>query len=143
MMRRLVPFGFLLALAACATPQERCINSVTRDLRTVTRLIAETEGNLARGFAIEERVEYQSFWDWCQPRGPRFDHNGNPLPPPPPVMCERERQVTRSYPVAIDLAAEKQKLVQLQAKQKELNKAAAPQIEQCRIQHPETERRAP
>jgi hypothetical protein len=38
----------LLLLTACGTPQEQCINSVTRDMRVVDRLIAETEANLAR-----------------------------------------------------------------------------------------------
>ena len=35
----------LVLLAACGTPQERCINGVTRDLRTVDRLIEEAEGH--------------------------------------------------------------------------------------------------
>ena len=44
-----------LVLAACGTPQERCISQNTSEFRTVSRLLAEVEGNLARGYAWEER----------------------------------------------------------------------------------------
>ena len=53
----ILPF---LALAACATPREQCIGQATRDLRVLNSLIAETQGNLARGYAIEEQQEVRT-----------------------------------------------------------------------------------
>ena len=41
------------ALASCASPQQRCVNEVGRDLRTVNDLIVETQDNLRRGFRYE------------------------------------------------------------------------------------------
>ena len=40
----------LIPLAACGTPQEQCIGAATRDMQVVNRLIAEVQGNLARGY---------------------------------------------------------------------------------------------
>ncbi|MGB8815084.1 MAG: hypothetical protein WCC57_18035, partial [Paracoccaceae bacterium] len=70
-MKRLA-FVFL-ALTACGTPQEQCINRNTRDIRVIDRLIAETETNLSRGYALEEVTYYRHVWNRCGP------------PPPPPV----------------------------------------------------------
>ena len=42
----------LLLLAACATPLERCIASATKELRVVSGLIASTQANINRGYAI-------------------------------------------------------------------------------------------
>ena len=50
-MHRVLPL-LLLALAACATPQEACINRATRELRTLDDLIAEQRATLARGYAV-------------------------------------------------------------------------------------------
>ena len=63
-MKRLLSIA-LLALAGCGTPQEQCINRNTRDLRTVDRLIVETQGNLQRGYALETVTRYEDFWDTC------------------------------------------------------------------------------
>ena len=46
-----------LLLAACATPQESCINGASRELSVINRLVQETRANVARGFAIVEREE--------------------------------------------------------------------------------------
>ena len=57
-MTRNIAFAILalpLTLAACGTPQERCIAKNTSEYRSVARLLAEDEGNLARGYAWEER----------------------------------------------------------------------------------------
>jgi hypothetical protein len=64
-MKRLT-FLALAALAACGTPQEQCINRNTRDLRTVDRLIAESEGNLQRGYAYETITVYEPEWSYCR-----------------------------------------------------------------------------
>ena len=77
-MKRLT-FLTLAALAACGTPQEQCISCNTRDLRTVDRLIAESEGNLQRGYAYESVTVYEDYWTHCpMPRPPAGE------PPPKP-----------------------------------------------------------
>ena len=128
----------LALLAACGTPQEQCIGRATRDLRTVEALIAETQGNLDRGYALETITVWDEVWDWCTPLPPPPPADGSPPPPPPPPqLCRDEvaRQVER--PRAIDLAEEARKLDQLQAKRRALSRAAEPAIAQCRAEFPE------
>lgn len=129
-MKRLIP-SLLVLLAACGTPQEQCINAGTRDLRTVDRLIAETEGNLDRGYALEEVTITQEHWGYCHQ--PQIEGQ----PPLPPLPCLVERDITVERPKAIDLAEEAKKLDGLKAKRKELARAAAPVIEQCKAEFPE------
>ena len=50
MPRNLAALAFLALLAACGTPQEQCIGRQTREYRTVAALLAEVNGNLARGY---------------------------------------------------------------------------------------------
>ena len=65
-IRRLsLPVIVLALLAACGTPQEQCINRSTRELRTIERLLAEVDGNLARGYAWEEYQIVRTRWEVC------------------------------------------------------------------------------
>jgi phosphoribosylformimino-5-aminoimidazole carboxamide ribonucleotide (ProFAR) isomerase len=130
-MKRLV-FVALAALAACGTPQEQCISRNTRDLRTVDRLIAETEGNLQRGYALETVTRFEDYWGTCLERVVV----GNQIIAQP-QFCMRERAYTEERPKAIDLKAEAQKLEGLKAKRTELASAAAPLIAQCKVEFPE------
>jgi hypothetical protein len=119
-------------LAACGTPQEQCINRNTRDLRTVDRLIAESEGNLDRGYAYETVTVYEDYWTTCpQP----VLHEGDPAPKP--RMCLDERPVTEERPKAIDLEDEARKLAGLKKKRKDLARRAEAVIAQCKAQYPE------
>ena len=122
----------LALLAACGTPQEQCINRGTRDLRTVDRLIAETEGNLKRGYAIEKVTEYDEYWDTCL--DPVVVDGQTQFRPRP---CRKERAYIVDRPKAIDLTAEAAKLESLKAKRKDLARAAEPVIAQCKAQYPE------
>lgn len=125
-------FLTLAALAACGTPQEQCINRNTRDLRTVDRLIAESEGNLQRGYAYETITVYESYWTYCsRPRPPEGQ------PAPPPRMCLDERPVTEQRPKAIDLNEEARKLASLKEKRKDLARRAEAVIAQCKAEYPE------
>ena len=133
-MKRLLPLTLLL-LAACGTPQEQCIARNTRDLRTVERLIAESEANLGRGYALEKRTErYRTFEPCLLPSPP--DANGNPQPPRR-AMCPDTRTRTYTVPKSIDLDLEARKLAQLKDKRKQLARAAEPVIAQCRAEYPE------
>jgi hypothetical protein len=130
-MKRLLFIAFA-ALTACGTPQEQCISRNTRDLRTVDRLIVETEGNLKRGYALETVTRFEEYWDTCLDRvivGGQVSVQ--------PRMCRRERSYTEQRPRAIDLKAEAQKLEGLKSKRTELARAAAPLIEQCKAEFPE------
>jgi hypothetical protein len=131
MSKRLVILVFA-ALAACGTPQEQCISRNTRDLRTVDRLVKETEGNLQRGYALETVTRWEEYWDTC------FDSveiDGRVSLRP--YSCEREYSYTEQRPKAIDLNAEAKKLESLKAKRTELSRAAAPLIAQCKAEYPE------
>jgi hypothetical protein len=124
----------LILLAACGTPQERCINGVTRDQRTLERLIAESEGNIRRGYAYEEETVYVPVWEPCWYGGLPAAEGQKPRPP---RMCMDEEARTTRKAVAIDLAAEGRKLEGLKAKRKALAKASAPAVAQCKAQYPE------
>jgi hypothetical protein len=126
----------LVLLVACGTPQEQCIARGTRDLRTVEKLIAETEGNLKRGFAYEEKiVRFPVFRPCVLPSPPVAE--GTPPPPPQVTTCrDTEEQVIRQ-PVAIDLEEEARKLRQLQEKRRVLLREAEAVAAACRAEYPE------
>ena len=119
-------FSFLmpLLLIGCGTPQERCIASVTRDMRVVDRLIVEVEGNLKRGYAFEEKEVIRSRFVDCSTGGVA-------------QMCLDDVTETERSAVAIDLTAEAAKLASLKAKRAAQATEAAPAISTCRAQFPE------
>lgn len=131
MSKRLLILG-LATLAACGTPQEQCISRNTRDLRTVDRLIVETQGNLQRGYALETVTRWEDYWGTCIEAE---EVDGRVIAVP--RSCLREYSYTEQRPKAIDLKAEAQKLEGLKTKRTELAKAAAPVIAQCKADHPE------
>lgn len=129
-MTRPFPALFLLlGLAACATPQERCLNTATRDLRTVNMLIDQTQGNIARGFAVESRTDWVTDFDWCP--GPYWGRGYYR-----PMMCERDVPVTTNVPRAIDLRAEQAKLDGLLEKRSELTVQTGARVDACRAAYP-------
>lgn len=126
---RLPLIAFPLLLAACASPLEQCISSAQRELRTIDRLVNETRGNIARGFAIAEREEVVVRDGTCTGEsedGVEFEFE-----------CEKTDVKTVREPVAIDLNAEQAKLASLEERQRQLQETASAQIAQCRAIHPE------
>jgi hypothetical protein len=138
-MRRLFLLPLLALLAACGTPQERCIARETRDLRVLERLIATTQADIARGYAIEEFTIYEDYWSTCyrQVAGPAPAPGQTAQPVLQPYPCLKERAVTRTRPKAIDLNAERAKLASMEEKRRDLARAAEASIAQCRVQFPE------
>lgn len=135
-MRVIPAMVLLLGLAACATPKEQCLNAATRDLRTVNGLIEQTQGNISRGYAIETQTQWVTDFDWCG--GPFWGgpsawggYYGGPM------MCERDRAITRQVPRTIDVSAEKKKLDDLLRKRAELVTRTGKQVEACRASYPE------
>lgn len=120
----------LLALAACETPREACINDVARELRTVNALIAQTRGNLDRGFALERRQETREVRSTC--RG--VTESGESVR----VRCDETRVRNVNVPVTIDLAQERVKLQQLQSRQANLQRQTQQSIAQCQALYPES-----
>lgn len=122
-----------LALAACGTKQERCIAENTAEYRSVVRLLAETEANLARGYAYEQRVVESSRLAYCGAY--RRDRNGDI--DVVPVTCWQDYTTTRRYRVAIDPQAEMRKRDNLIARRDELAPQAEAYVEACKRQFPE------
>lgn len=118
-------FSFLmpLLLIGCGTPQERCIASVTRDMRVVDRLIVEVEGNLKRGYAFEEKEVLRTRFVDCSVGGVA-------------QMCLDDVTTTERSAVAVDLVAEAAKLASLKAKRAAQATEVAPAISSCRAEFP-------
>lgn len=130
-MNRLLLLGLGIALAACGTPQQQCISQSTQDLRIVDSFIAETEANLARGYALAQDVTSVPRLVDCTPE-PTDKH---PNPRQRNCLVNEAQPVTR--PVAIDLDAEAAKLASLKAKRAQLAAQAQPAILACQRTYPE------
>jgi hypothetical protein len=136
-VRRARTFGVIAALAAlsaCGSPQEVCIRDGTRDLRTVDRLLRESETNLARGFAYETEEITETRWVICD-YDERTQADGTVRTVPRYCLDDVTTSVRR--PVAIDPADETRKRDALLAKRRDLNRAAAATVEACRAKYPE------
>lgn len=119
----------LVVLSACATPREQCIDDAMRDTRVLTSLIAQTRGNLERGYAIAERQEVRSIPARCEGR----DADGNSFD----FRCDRTDTFTTRVPVAIDLNAEAAKLASLEERLPQSQAASNQGVAQCIAIHPE------
>ncbi|MEL6840765.1 MAG: hypothetical protein AAFP85_15865 [Pseudomonadota bacterium] len=128
-MRPVVVLIPVLALAACATPREECIADATRDTRVLSNLINETEANLSRGYAIEERQEVRTRTRTC--RGRNDDGDSFFFP------CNETDTFTTTVPVAIDLNAERAKLVSLRERFAATKASSDQAVVQCIAIHPE------
>ncbi|MCQ0969941.1 hypothetical protein MLD63_05815 [Paracoccus sp. TK19116] len=122
-----------LALAACGTPQERCIARNTDEYRTVSSLLAEVEGNIARGYAWEERQVVRDRLTQC--RDYYRDDEGKVRVGYSP--CWRDYVDTERYRVPIDPAAEARKRDNLAARKAALSDRAQAVVSACREAYPE------
>lgn len=134
-MRRRAGLLMMLLLAACGTPQEQCIQRETRDLRTLDRLIAETEANIARGYALVEVQTVDLVPDICYRHGVRYPdgRHGRAVP----YSCFSREIDTELRPRAIDLNVEKAKLASMREKRRSLARQAEAAAAQCRAIYPE------
>lgn len=135
MTRKLVLLLPLALLAACGTPQERCIRGNTREYRALSSLLAETEANLARGYAWEEREVMRTRVDFC--RRPVRDEDGNVRMVT--YSCWRDVIDTERYRVPIDPAAERRSRDYLAQKLERESARAKQVVSQCRAAYPEDE----
>ena len=116
---------------------EQCISTATRELRTVDRLIAETKGNLSRGYSYETEEITRTEWVICDYVQDPAPTPGAPLPKPRPRYCFDDVTDTVRREVPIDPALERRKLAGLEDKRRELNTRAAAAITQCQAKYPE------
>lgn len=126
-------FAAALLLAACATPQEACINRALREVRTFDELIAEQRRTLERGYGLIERTEWRWEWQLCDPGTPATAT----APATPPRWCWENEPYTVTDRVPIDPAAEQRKLDGLLARRAEVARAAELAVADCRVRHPE------
>ncbi|MDP5085104.1 MAG: hypothetical protein NWQ23_06760 [Yoonia sp.] len=128
-MRRAFIILPLVALAACATPREQCISNATRNTQVLSSLIAETRGNLARGFALEERQDVRTVTRTCR----RTNEDGSTFTYP----CNDTQTFTTRVPVAIDLNVEQAKLTSLEERFAQSQAASNQAVAQCIAVYPE------
>lgn len=112
-----------LTLAACASPQERCVLNATKELRTVDGLIAESEANLARGYAIDRELERRPRLTFCA-GGIRSNVGLS--------FCRDTDVYVRDRPVALDPEAERRKLALLRDRKARLEAASSQAVAACR-----------
>lgn len=129
-MRHLL-LALALPLAACATPREKCEDAATRDLKIVTDLITETEQNIARGYAISRTVEERYVLNFCF--SDDFKDGKTRY-----VMCNEWEPRVVEKPVAIDLDAERKKLVSLKKQQDSLKAVTIDRLKTCAREYSET-----
>ena len=122
-----------LLIAACGTPQERCISNNTSEYRTVSRLLAEVEGNLARGYAWEERQVVRDRLTQC--RRVWRDRDGRAVVGYEP--CWQDYVETERYRVPIDPASEQRKRDNLAGRQAQLADRASSVVQACKAAFPE------
>lgn len=118
----------LVALAACATPREQCINEVSRDTRVLSALINQTERNISRGYALEQRQDVRTVRGTCRGR----NEDGTDFF----FRCDETDTINTTVPVAIDLNAERAKLASLKERFAQTQPAANQAIAQCIAVHP-------
>ena len=121
-----------LALLNACSPRQLCIDAATRDLRVLTRLIAETESNLQRGYGLQEVTRTDTRWVICDLGEPATATS----PGRPARRCLEDFDYTVTRPQAIDLTVEAQKLASMKTRQRQLNRAAGPAIAQCKLANP-------
>jgi len=129
MSRLLLTLPCLALLAACATPQERCIRQGASEQTRLLNEVKETEANIARGYAIHRQTVPETVFYTC-----RRVRDGEVVGYYP---CPETYYRTIETPVAIDVAEERKRLRGLKDALPGASTRAAEAAAQCRILHPE------
>ena len=130
MSRFILPLLTALALlAACATPQERCIRQGATEQTRLLGEIKVTEGNIARGYAIHRQTLPETVFYRC-----RRIHDGKVVGYYP---CPETIYRTIETPVPIVVAEERKKLRGLKDALPGAQDRAAEAAAQCRLHYPE------
>lgn len=125
MFRSIIPLMTLLLIAACATPQQKCISQASLTLRKAERKAAKIEQDLARGYAIHRETVLVPTVEICT------DAKGKSY------QCIDHDHRTIRTPVAIDADLEKSKLAALRKLIRSERPKVAAATKACAIQFPE------
>ena len=125
---RLAALAGVAFLAACASPLEQCVSAETRELRTLEALAAETRANIERGYGIELRQEVREERGTCETRNEAGETISYP--------CQEIEVDEVEVPVTLDLAAERRKLEQLEARIEEERVGVVLAITACQSAYP-------
>tara|TARA_R110002167_G_scaffold366382_1_gene595629 strand:- start:16344 stop:16727 length:384 start_codon:yes stop_codon:yes gene_type:complete len=125
---RFVTLGLLSFAAACATPREACLSQVNKDQSVLERLVVETRGNLARGYAVETQQKMREVRAICRSTLP----DGTEIK----TRCTKTQVREVRVPVAIDLNAERAKLASLEERQQQMQANAQVARQQCLAANP-------
>ncbi len=121
-------FAFLPALAilaACATPQQQCINTASNEVRAITSAISTSKGNISRGYAIHRQTQSYQVPSVC------YDNDDKPY------RCfDFDTRVVET-PVSINVAEERRKLASLQKRLPAATRKMNAGVASCRVQFPE------
>lgn len=125
-MHKILPFVTIaLVLAACTTPQERCISGALSEQRSLSNQIRIIETNVSRGYAIHSQTVPYTYIDTC------FD-NANM-----PYSCQKNGSRVQETPVAINTVEERRKLAPLRQRLAAVQARTNASVAQCRAQFPE------
>ena len=119
----------LMALTACATPQEQCLGAASREARINAQLIAETQANITRGFGVRREQRVVEAPGFCRGR----TETGEAVR----VRCNEVDVRNVQVPVALDLDAERAKLDSLLAQRDAIAARTNAAVAQCRVLYPE------
>ncbi len=117
----------VFGIAACSTPQERCVMTASEELRRVEQLITETEIDLERGYRIEQNIRPGFELQFCH------DVNGNFR------WCNRHVTRVSENEVAVDPMAERRKLDALNARRNSLITKYNTDLASCEARFPPDE----
>ncbi len=118
-----------VGLSACQTPREACVAEASEQFRTIELLIAETRGNLDRGYAIETEQRIDVDREICDVELPDGTERR--------FFCDDTDVVEVERPVAIDLNAERAKLDSLLEQRGRLLGQQEARLAACRAAYPE------
>lgn len=126
------PINFVLiapfALAACASPYDRCVRQNSSDFLRLSAQIETTEGNISRGYAIHKQTVPETVWERC----PRY-HNGKITGY---RICPETYYREIETPVVISVPDERAKRDRLLRERSRLQPRHDAVTQQCRAAHP-------
>ncbi len=111
--------ALLLPLAGCSTPLEQCVSRSTKNLQAVDNLIASTQANIDRGYALNNRPQVNVGLQLCTSPSANFH------------FCTGTQTGLKQTPVAIDVAAERRKLAELKARRAVLKRQSDLAVREC------------
>ena len=123
--KTLAALAALALLTACATPLERCVMGAEREIRLLQQELTERRVNLARGYAIERRIQPQMGPAWCRdPYGRVY-------------RCIDWIDTVREFRRPINITTERERIALLERAIAREREIADRQIEACRARFAE------